>query len=145
MRQKKAVRKKKFFTIDEANQMLPLVRAIVMDIADLAQELGQRQERMARIGPAHAKAGKNDAYNEEFQQMQHELAKDAARMEEYVDELRKLGVELKGWDGIIDFPGQMDGREICLCWKLGEPEVAHWHEVDAGFAGRQPLLTDAVK
>ena len=72
--------------------------------------------------------------------MQQEYARDAARLEEYLDELRQLAVEFKGLDGIVDFPGLMDGREVCLCWKLGEPEVSHWHEVDAGFSGRQKLL-----
>ncbi len=128
---------KKYFTVDEANKMLPLVRAIVQDIVPLAEELQQRQERLARIKP-----GRRDtleAYDEEALGMQQELAREAARMEELVDELRGLGVELKGWDGLVDFPGWMDGREVCLCWKLGEPTVAHWHETDAGFAGRQRL------
>jgi len=133
----KRPRKKKFFSVDEANKMLPLVRAIVQDIVVLAEELRERQERLGRIQPRKRSAG--DVYDEEYQQMQQELAREAAHMEEYVDELRRLGVELKGWDGLVDFPGWIDGREVCLCWKLGEPEVAHWHETDAGFAGRRPL------
>ena len=52
----------------------------------------------------------------------------------------KLDVELKDYfTGLIDFPCWMDDREVYLCWRLGEPEVAHWHELDAGFAGRQKL------
>ncbi len=139
----KPSRGKKFFTVGQANQMLPLVRAIVQDIVELAQDLQQRQERLKRIRPS-PKTMMGEAYQEEFQQMQQELAKGAARMEEYEDELRRLGVELKGWEGLIDFPCWVDGREVCLCWKLGEPEVAYWHEVDAGFAGRQKLLADAA-
>jgi hypothetical protein len=61
------------------------------------------------------------------------------KLASYINELTKLGVELKGPDGLCDFPSIMDGREVCLCWRLGEPEVMHWHELDAGFAGRQPL------
>lgn len=139
----KPPRGKKFFTGEQANQMLPLVRAIVQDIVDLANDLRQRQERMTRIRPGQG-ARLGDAYEEEFTQMQNDLARDAARLEEFIDELRKLGVELKGWDGLVDFPGWVDGREVCLCWKLGEPEVAHWHEVDAGFAGRQKLTSVAT-
>ena len=61
-------------------------------------------------------------------------------MHEYEQELKNLGIELKDYyTGLIDFPCWMDGREVYLCWRLGEPEVAYWHELEAGFAGRQKL------
>jgi hypothetical protein len=54
--------------------------------------------------------------------------------------LRQIGCELKGVEqGLIDFPALREGRVVYLCWQYDEPEVAFWHEVDAGFAGRQPL------
>lgn len=137
-RNKTATPRKKLFTVEQANRMLPLVRSIVKDIVDLANDLRQRQERFARIRPT-SKTAVHEAHQEEVQQMQGELAKDAARVEELVDELRELGVELKGWDGLVDFPCMMDGREVYLCWKMGEPEVSHWHEIEAGFLGRQKL------
>ena len=62
-------------------------------------------------------------------------------MKDFVQELNALGVELKDYyTGLVDFPGWMNGHEVYLCWRLGEPEVAHWHELDAGFAGRQEAL-----
>ena len=65
---------------------------------------------------------------------------DQQRMQDYEQELRTLHIELKDYfTGLIDFPCWMDGREVFLCWRLGEPEVSHWHELDAGFAGRQKL------
>ena len=61
----------------------------------------------------------------------------------YIDELNKLGVELKGpLDGLCDFYSILDGREVYLCWRLGEPEVAHWHELNAGIIGRRPLAAE---
>jgi hypothetical protein len=61
-------------------------------------------------------------------------------MHEYEQELKKLHVELKDYfTGLIDFPCWMDEREVLLCWKLAEPEVSHWHELDSGFSGRQKL------
>jgi hypothetical protein len=67
-------------------------------------------------------------------------------MEEYVRELKALGVELKDYfTGLIDFPSLMDGRPVYLCWRLGEPEVAHWHELEAGVAGRQKLVSDTSR
>ena len=47
-------------------------------------------------------------------------------------------------EGLVDFPSRLDGRTVFLCWRLGEPEVLHWHELDAGFAGRQPLVAGSV-
>ncbi len=55
-------------------------------------------------------------------------------------ELEQVGCEFKGFEeGLVDFHGRLDDREILWCWKLGETKVSHWHELDAGFAGRQPI------
>ncbi len=63
-----------------------------------------------------------------------------ARTSTLIDRVRAYGVELQDpATGLIDFPTQMFGRVVFLCWQLGEPRIAWWHEVDAGFAGRQPL------
>ena len=137
-RPKKAQPTKRYFTVEQANKMLPLVRAVVQDIVPLAQDLIQRRERLLKVRP-NERVKMSAGHEEEFNQMQQEFARDAARLEEYMDELRELGVDLKGADGIVDFPGIMDGREVCLCWKLGEAEVTHWHDLDAGFSGRQKL------
>jgi len=73
--------------------------------------------------------------------MEDQQEKDTEKLQEYVDELRQLGVEPKTLtEGLIDFPSMMDGRIVFLCWKHGESEVQHWHELDAGFGGRQPLV-----
>jgi len=59
-----------------------------------------------------------------------------------VDELGSIGVELKDYEsGLIDFPGRHQGRDIYLCWKLGEDKVTHWHELHSGYAGRQSTNT----
>ncbi len=130
---------KKYFTVAEANNTLPLVRAIVQDITHLAHELRERHERLARLKPSD-RFRLSDAHEEELQQVRRELERGQERMEEYVQELTQLGVELKDYfTGLVDFPSLMNGRPVYLCWRLGEPEVAHWHELEAGFAGRQKL------
>ena len=61
-------------------------------------------------------------------------------MQKALDELDGLGVQLKDIDqGLVDFPSRRDGRVVYLCWRLGEETIAWWHDVDTGFAGRQPL------
>jgi hypothetical protein len=132
---------KKYFTPAAANATLPLVRAIIRDVTELARELRERHESLA--GALSAKrGGLSDAHQEELLEAQRELERGQDRMRDYERELQQLGVELKDYFiGLIDFPCRMDGREVYLCWRLGEPEVAHWHELNAGFAGRRKLMT----
>jgi hypothetical protein len=125
--------------VAEANAMLPLVRAIVQDITELDRDLRDRSERLARLRPSE-RITIADAYQEEIQQVQAEFERDREHMDEYFHELQRLGIELKDpQTGLIDFPAWMEGREVYLCWRLGEPEVGFWHEVEAGFAGRQRI------
>ena len=61
-------------------------------------------------------------------------------MRRLLETLEESGIVLRDIDrGLVDFPALSDGREIYLCWELGEDEVAYWHELEAGFGGRQPL------
>jgi hypothetical protein len=145
MKSRKRSPKKHYFSVAEANAALPLVRVIVRDIAQLAQELRERHERLSRIRQPGQEGG-GGVYDEELEQIHAEFERGKEQMREYEQELKKLGVELKDYYiGLIDFPCKMDGREVYLCWRLGEPEVSHWHEVDAGFAGRQRLMADATQ
>jgi hypothetical protein len=131
---------RKLFTVEQANTTLPLVRAIVTDMAQLSRELIERQFRVKALLAAHE--GKHrDVYIDELSQIEEELTRDGERLQGYIEELNNLGVEAKnGPEGIVDFPAVMEGRPVYLCWKLGEPEVLHWHDLDAGFAGRQQLV-----
>jgi len=132
------------FTVDEANSMLPLVRAITRDLVELSREVVERHERIE-----HLKVGREnlagDPYHDELAQIEEELGKDRKRLNEYVEELRELGVEPKSsMDGVVDFPAMVDGELVYLCWKLGESELQYWHPVNAGFAARRPLTRPAV-
>jgi hypothetical protein len=138
-----ALESKKYFTIEEANSALPLVRAIVGDIVKKYAEVSERKARLDQIRKSRQSAarGPHDLYREELVQVEEELDKEITRLQEYIEELEDLGVELKDINrGLIDFRSLMEGREVYLCWLLGEEEVGHWHELDAGFAGRHSLL-----
>lgn len=134
---------KKFYSIDDANRALPLVRAIVSDIVSQYQRVDELQQRLSRVR-RDRKRKSDDVYAAELDQTRTELETEENRLRDYVDELRKLGVELKSEDGLCDFPSLRDGREIYLCWRLGEPQVAHWHELEAGFAGRRRITADMM-
>jgi len=133
---------KRFFTLAEANQRLPLVRAIVNDIVELFTDVEQRRQRLIELIERNPLNSKRVAspYTEELEQMQADIQADIERLNQFAHELEELGVELKDPRlGLIDFPTLVDGREAYLCWKLGEPEVGFWHEVTTGFQGRQPV------
>jgi len=132
----------KYFTVAEANRTLPLVKVIVGDIVTLAQDVKDRQERLRELRARRPAARKGtDAYSEEVHQMEEELEADVERLRGFIDELGKIGVELKDpLIGLVDFRSLMDGREVYLCWRHGENEVEYWHELDAGFSGRHSLL-----
>ncbi len=134
---KRSKNRKKYFTVDEANATLPLLRVILRDITTLAHDLRDRHQRLLRL-QSSSKVDK--AHAEEIQKGIEQFERDQDRMREYENELRELHVELKDYfTGLVDFSCWMDGREVYLCWRMDEPEVAHWHELDAGFSGRQKL------
>ena len=137
---------RRLFTVKEANQRLPLVRAIVQDIVNLFKDLQQRRERIASVKQLRGQGTSSSRFHsEETDQVEEEIQRDEERLAEFVRELAELGVDFKDPIlGLVDFPAQMDDRVVQLCWKLGEPEVQFWHELDAGFSGRQLLLAETV-
>ncbi|MBM3970272.1 MAG: DUF2203 family protein [Planctomycetes bacterium] len=133
---------KRYFTLAEANQRLPLVRAIVSDIVDLFRDVTERRQRLIELVERNQLGSKRVAspYTEELEQMQVDIQADVEKLNGFAQELAELGTELKDPNiGLVDFPTLIDGREAYLCWKLGEPEIGFWHELTAGFQGRQSV------
>lgn len=134
----------RLFTVEEANQCLPLVRAITADLMKLANEVVERRQRLAMLTSGRERESGNP-YSDELTAVEAEIEKESQRLREYVQELVDLGVEPKSaTEGLVDFPSLIDGRVVYLCWRLGESEVSHWHEVDAGYAGRQLLAAGTM-
>ena len=131
----------RIFTVEEANRTLPLVSKIVADLVR-EHELWEDKVREFELATVGSTPEHPDAIAELLQMEAQRLARD---IEGYIRELNDLGVICKGMDtGLVDFRGEIDGREVYYCWKLGEPSVLYWHEVDAGFVGRQRLHPLAV-
>lgn len=130
------------FTLDEANRTLPLVRMIVRDIVELFPDVQRRRERLDGLQQSSRRRQPRpgDLHAEEIQQMERELEADEARLRGYLQELSDLGPELKDpFVGLVDFPCFVQGRDVSLCWKLGEEDIQHWHEAEEGFGGRRPV------
>src|SRR5579883_3102146 len=122
-----AEKRRRYFTVEEANKALPLVRMIVSDIVRQYRVVEDLQQRLSVVA-GERRSHLNDLYSEELAQSQAELDAEENKLRSYIEELRRLGVEFKGPDGLCDFYSIMDGREVFLCWKLGEPEVQYWHD-----------------
>ena len=134
----------RLFTVEEANATLPLVQRITHDLQELASEIIDRRQRLALLTDGR-EARQGDPYAEELEAIRKQLEQDEERAHEYFDELRQIGVEPKGAaEGLVDFPTMIDGELAYLCWQLGEPELLHWHPLDGGFAGRQPLTVESA-
>ncbi len=118
---------KKLFTVELANRALPYISRIVDDISAVYSRIIELRKRADKPGGPDTEA-------------EREYEKTMDRLGELVDELHAVGVELKDFElGLIDFPAMHQGREVLLCWKRGEQSVEHWHELDAGLSGRQPI------
>ena len=132
----------KVFTVERANSALPLVRRIVQDIV---AEHPRWKDLVARYELAAAGARPEWGESPEQLALRGEIDAVALRINGYVDELAQVGCLLKGFeDGLVDFYGLQEGRLVFLCWRLGEDGVTHWHELDAGVAGRQPITPEFV-
>lgn len=127
----------RFFTLAEANATLPLVRRIVADITaayPVWRDLVAEFELVA--------AQSRPEWGESPEQIRLRTAIDAKARDiaAFLAELQQIGCEFKGFDqGLVDFRGTLDGRDVFWCWKVGEERIEHWHELEAGFAGRQPI------
>ncbi|MFQ5888930.1 MAG: DUF2203 domain-containing protein [Gemmatimonadota bacterium] len=126
----------RFFTVEEANRTLPLVRRIVDDI------LGEHSRLQTLLGRFEgARAGGAP----EVPELRDEIGRASAALEAYLAELHSIGCLFKGApEGLVDFYSLRDGRPVFLCWKLGEEEIQYWHQLETGFRGREPLVSGAL-
>ena len=127
-----------YFTREEAEALLPQVSGVLLKIQEQHKVMQQSEEE---LGALHALAmGNGHHLHERITRLQKELAEHIQAMQELINEVSSFGCELKDPGiGLIDFLSLRNGREVYLCWHLGEERINYWHYLDAGFAGRQPL------
>jgi hypothetical protein len=127
-----------YFTREEAEALLPQISIVLLQIRDYRKVLQQNEEELDAL---HALAmGNGHHLHVGINKLQIELAEQIQTMQELINELSGFGCELKDPTiGLIDFLSLRNGREVYLCWHLGEERINFWHYLDAGFAGRQPL------
>lgn len=121
------------YTLEEARALLPEVRATLIQ---LAIERRRADDAHAAL---HRQLGA-DAANGARARLEAETAERRARVKALLDHLESLGVVLRDLEtGLVDFPTVRDGERAWLCWRLDDPQLAHWHSTREGYASRRPL------
>jgi hypothetical protein len=127
----------RLFTVNEANELLPKLRPLVERVLDNIRRLKSVSETVIR----------REQLDPESADLMERLREDGdisrlvTQVKEWVDEINGHGCVCKGVEqGLIDFPCMFGSEVVFLCWQIGEANVAHWHRIEDGFAGRKPLL-----
>jgi hypothetical protein len=127
----------RLFTLEEARTLLPTVRVLLADIQAAKRDLDQASAELDRL---LGLTGGNGHLAGQVSRAQTEAHTKGQALADRLAELDDLGIEIKGIEqGLIDFPSMRGDRVVYLCYLLGEDDITFWHEVDGGFAGRQPL------
>jgi hypothetical protein len=122
----------RYFTLAEANEALKTVRSLMDEVMKIRQRVLDDQPEIWPVIQKSAGNGGNPRLSK--------MVLDFEKFDALIHKIQAAGAQIKDINtGLLDFPAQREGREICLCWKYGEGEIAFWHEVDAGYAGRQPI------
>ena len=130
----------KVFTLSEAQTLLPVVEALLRRAQEAAVRAGELEQEMQHLSHRIFISGGMyvDVSAAARRRAEHDKAVQEAK--DTLVEIDSIGVQVKDLEqGLLDFPSVMDGKTVLLCWKLGEPAIAHWHTEEEGFAGRKPL------
>ena len=128
------------FTLDEAHSLLPVLESLLRTaiagkkiMEDVEAEMQALNHRIFLNGGTHVDIVATA-------RRKAERAKAEQRAKDAIAEIDSIGVQVKDLDiGLLDFPCEVDGRVVLLCWKMGEHTITHWHSTDEGFAGRKPI------
>jgi hypothetical protein len=122
---------KKHYTREEARALLPQIRQWLDQLSVLRNQLSEEDQRLAAL----LKEGRDIGGP-----LVNQWVKTLCQLKPLLAEFQDRDLQLKDLDrGLIDFPALRDDREVFLCWEKSEPDIAFWHDLDAGYAGRQPL------
>ena len=126
----------RYFTVEEANALLPVVKPVLLELRAVAERLTLIREELAKVSPA----GRLNGQANRIVQLETEAIEVAQEAEALLRRLYGMGVEVKDpATGLIDFRSRRGGQEVYLCWRLGEGTIAWWHHLEDGVRGRRPL------
>ncbi len=124
------------FSVDEANALIPKMELIMGRLQRSGIALREAIEAAAEASDLPLA----DAELSQWVAEQPELSRLAVEIERLIGEIEACGAQFKGFDlGLVDFPAEIDGQIVLLCWQYGEKEITHWHSLDSGFSARRLL------
>ena len=133
----------KFFTLQQAEQLLPKVESAIRDAISLRSEYEDAEGELQRSSQRIMMLGGVLVDRDQFSLLKNRRDSAAKRLKESIDTIHSYGCLIKDLDmGLIDFPTLYRGGEVYLCWKLGETEIHFWHGIDEGFRGRKEIDRD---
>ena len=131
----------RLFSLREANALVATLQAHFERARGLRDELMEVQKKLAESGRelSGPQMQIDPDAPPEVQALEARAVRAIDRLRDILREVAELGVEVKAADGLVDFRSKLHGRVVYLCWKYGEARIAHFHELETGFASRQPL------
>jgi hypothetical protein len=125
----------RIFTLEEAERTLPLLRRI---LTDLKTEYRVWQEALGDYELLSGGTRAAESESDDLVTARRAVTESADRISGYLGEIEAIGCEFKGFDaGLVDFYTLREDRLVFLCWRVDEAHITHWHEIEAGYAGRQ--------
>ena len=122
----------KYYTPTEANNVLEIVRPMLGELMEISGRIHKHQPEIWAVVEKSAGNGGNPELSK--------MSPDFDKLDVILHRLQDMGIEVKDLTtGLIDFPALRDGGVVYLCWKYNEASIQFWHEIEAGFAGRQPI------
>ena len=130
---------KRYFTLEEARQLLPWINQVFKILKEKIKETKLLTEEISDLQNKLLTNGRN-VVEDKLDEASRNLKKESSQMEDKIREVEKHGILVKQISpGLVDFPHMTEGREIYLCWQESEEDILYWHEISEGFNGRQPL------
>ncbi len=130
----------RYFTLQRAQDLLAEVRQLLHDAVEARAAVGRTEAELQRAAGRVQMLGGVRLDPVRMAGLAKERERSAKRIQECLTAIHDCGAQVKDLDtGLLDFPTLYRGREVLLCWKLGEPGISHWHGLEEGFRGRKPI------
>ncbi len=128
------------FTLDEAHSLLPVLESLLRTSISGKKVMEEVEAEMQALNHRIFLNGGTHVDVVAVARRKAERAKAEQRAKDALAEIDSIGVQVKDLDiGLLDFPCEVEGRVVLLCWRMGENSITHWHSTDEGFAGRKPI------
>jgi hypothetical protein len=130
----------KTFTLDEEQSLLPVLESLLKRALESKQAAEQVEAGLSALSQRIYVSGGMYVNVGAVAKQRAEVEDHTQRMRESIAEIDAIGVQVKDIDGgLLDFPCRLDDEIVLLCWRMGETTINHWHTMDSGFQGRQPV------